>query len=357
MIQARIVKRFPPGEESAGFALDVEVRAAAGVTVLFGPSGAGKTLTLDAIAGFVKPDAGRILLDDEILFDAAAQVSLPPRRRNCGYVFQNYALFPHMTLRANLMFAADRLPRLERHRRVNEMLERFHLKDVSGRRPHELSGGEKQRCSIARALIGAPRLLLLDEPARGLDAPLRAELYDVLRQVRAEFHIPILLVTHDLDECFALGDEMLVICGGRIVQSGTPRKVLDQPASIEIARLLGISNLFEAEITALDPGRNTSRVRVGEFELSGPYFPGRLLGDRVWLCARSEELHVAPHNGSRPGPNQLPARLLRVSERAQAMRLEFAGDIAVEVPRDEYDRQKDNKEWLVEFPPHALRVL
>jgi hypothetical protein len=98
-------------------------------------------------------------------------------------------------------------------------------------------------------------------------------------------------------------------------------------------------------------------VRVGEFELSGPYFPGRLLGDRVWLCARSEELHVAPHNGSRPGPNQLPARLLRVSERAQAMRLEFSGDIAVEVPRDQYDRQKDNKEWLVEFPPHALRVL
>ena len=357
MMEARIAKRFPPGDESAGFSLDLELRAAPGVTVLFGPSGAGKTLTLDAIAGFVKPDAGRILLDDEILFDAAAQVNLPPRRRNCGYVFQNYALFPHMTLRANLMFAADRLPRLERHRRVNEMLERFHLKDVSGRRPHELSGGEKQRCSIARALIGAPRLLLLDEPARGLDAPLRAELYDVLRQVRAEFHIPILLVTHDLDECFALGDEMLVIRGGGIVQSGSPRRVLDQPASVEVARLLGISNVFQAEITALDPGRNTSLVRVGEMELSGPYFPGRLRGDRVWLCARAEELHVAAHNGSRPGPNQWPARLLRVSERAQAVRLEFSGDIAVEIPRDEYERQKDNKEWLVEFPPHVLRVL
>ena len=357
MMQARITRRYAASPEAAGFTLEVEFQARAGVTVLFGPSGAGKTLTLDAIAGFVKPDAGRILLDDEILFDAAAGVNLPPRRRNCGYVFQNYALFPHMTLRANLMFAADKLPRLERHRRVNEMLEQFHLKDVSGRRPHEVSGGEQQRCSIARALIGAPRLLLLDEPARGLDAPLREELYALLRQVRSEFHVPILLVTHDLDECFALGEEMLVLRGGRIVQSGPPRSVLDRPAGVEVARLLGIANLFEAEIAALDPGRNTSRLRLRGFELNGPYFPGRLRGDRVWVCARAEELRAHPHNGSRPEPNQVPARLLRVSERARAVRLEFEEDLAVDLPREQFDRQKDNKDWLVEFPPHALRVL
>jgi len=211
MILARIAKSFPPGPESAGFSLSIELRATAGVTVLFGASGSGKTLTLDCIAGFVTPDSGRILLDDEILYDAAAKVNLRPQSRNCGYVFQNYALFPHMTLRENLIFAAERKPRLERHRRVNEMLEKFQLAGVSGRRPHEVSGGEKQRCSIARALIGEPKLLLLDEPARGLDAPLRAGLYATLRQVRAEFNVPILLVTHDLDECFELGDEVLVM--------------------------------------------------------------------------------------------------------------------------------------------------
>ncbi len=357
MIDARISKRFPARKDSAGFSLDVEFSAGAGVTVLFGPSGAGKTLTLDSIAGFVRPDAGRILLDDAILFDGAAGVHLPPRVRGCGYVFQNYALFPHMTLRANLRFAADRLRRLERHRRVNEMLDRFHLKDVAGRRPHEVSGGEQQRCSIARALIGGPKLLLLDEPARGLDVALRAELYAVLRQVRGEFGVPILLVTHDLDECFALADEMLVLREGRVVQSGAPRKVLDRPAGVEVARLLGIANLFEAEIAALDPGRNTSRLRVREFELNGPYFPGRLRGDRVWVCARAEELRALPHNGSRAGPNQVASRLLRVVERAQAVRLEFADEIAVDVSREQYDRQKENKEWLVEFPPEALRVL
>jgi len=182
MIQARIRKRFPPGAGSIGFFLDVELEAGPGVTVLFGPSGAGKTLTLDSVAGFVRPDEGRILLDDGILFDGATGVHLPARVRRCGYVFQNYALFPHMTLRKNLEFAVENLPGLERRRKVNEMLDRFHLADVAGRRPYELSGGQKQRCSIARALVGSPRALLLDEPARGLDATLRDELYSVLRQ-------------------------------------------------------------------------------------------------------------------------------------------------------------------------------
>src|SRR5580704_13725064 len=183
MIQARLRKTFPVRSDSGGFVLDLEFSAAAGITVLFGPSGSGKTLTLDAIAGFVRPDQGRILLDDQILFDGDAGVHLPPRARRCGYVFQNYALFPHMTLRKNMEFAVEQIPRLERHRKVNEMLEKFHLTDVSGRRPYELSGGQKQRCSIARALIAAPRLLLLDEPSSGLDASLRADLYSVLRDV------------------------------------------------------------------------------------------------------------------------------------------------------------------------------
>src|SRR5258708_17718344 len=142
MLAARLKKTFPQRDDSAAFSLDVEFEAASGVTVLFGPSGSGKTLTLDSIAGFVRPDEGRILLEGEILFDANAAVHLAPQARNCGYVFQNYALFPHMTLRQNLEFAAERRPRLERHRRVNELLEKFRLSDAAGRRPHESSGGQ-----------------------------------------------------------------------------------------------------------------------------------------------------------------------------------------------------------------------
>jgi ABC-type sulfate/molybdate transport systems ATPase subunit len=356
MLQARLRKTFPQRDDSAGFSLDVELQAAAGVTVLFGPSGSGKTQVLDSIAGFTRPDEGRILLDDNLLFDAATGVHLPPQARHCGYVFQNYALFPHMTLRENLVFAAERRPRLERHRRVNEMLETFRLTDAAGRRPHEVSGGQRQRCSIARALIVAPKLLLLDEPGQGLDAPLKAEFYDVLRQVRADFKTPILLVTHDLEECFELGEEMLILRAGRIVQSGPPRKILDQPANVDVARLLGAFNLIPCEIRALDPGRNTSRLQMGDVELDGPYFPGRFKGDRVTLCVRTEQLAVSARLG-RPGPNQIAAELKRAVEKPQGMRLEFEGGILADMRRGEFERLRDNKDWLVEFPAAALRVL
>jgi len=356
MISARLRKTFPARPDSAPFSLELEFQAAAGVTVLFGPSGSGKTLTLDLIAGFERPDDGRILLDDEILFDGAAAVCLAPQSRNCGYVFQDYALFPHMTLRQNLEFAAERRPRLERHRRVNEMLEKFRLGDAAGRRPHEVSGGQRQRCSIARALIGAPKLLLFDEPAQGLDAPLRAEFYEVLRQVRADFKTPMLLVTHDLDECFELGEEMLVLREGRLVQSGAPRAILDQPANADVARLLGVFNLIPAEIRALDPGRNSSKVQMGEHELEGPYFPGHLKGDRVTVCVRPEQLTALARNG-RPGPNQIPAQLERAVEKPQWMRLEFAGGISVDLARPDYERVRDTKDWLIEFPRESLRVL
>jgi molybdate transport system ATP-binding protein len=356
MIDVRIRKHFPASRESAAFTLDLEFQAASGITVLFGPSGAGKTLTLDCIAGFVRPSEGRIVLDESVLYDHPTQVNLPPRDRRCGYVFQNYALFPHMTLRQNIEFAADRLPRLERHRRVTEMLEQFRLTGVAGRRPHELSGGQRQRCSIARALVTSPKLLLLDEPARGLDAPLRAEFYSALRQVRAEFATPILLVTHDLEECFELGDEMLILREGRLVQSGPPRKVVEHPANLDVARLLGLYNVLPVEIRSLDPTNNSSRIRFGEAEFTGPYFPGRLKGDRVSLFVRPAQLAAGPRDG-RLAANQIPATLERAIDLPHAVRLEFREGITVEMPRADFERHKHNRDWVVEFPASSLRIL
>ncbi len=357
MIRAHLTKRVPGGRDAAGLSIDVELESASGVTALFGPAGAGKTLILDLIAGFARPDAGRILLHDEILFDAAAQVNFPSRRRNCSYLFRNCALFPHMTVRENLVFAAERLPRLERHRRVNEMLDRFDLATAAALHSHQLTPAQTQRAVMARAVIGGPRLLLLDQPSSGLDAMLRRELYDLVRRVRSNFKIPMLLATTDLEECLELADEMFVLGGGRILQSGAPRKILDQPASVDVARLLGIPNLFEAEVIALDPGRNTSRLRFQDSELQGCYFPGRLLGDRVWLCVRADELRVLLRNGSKPGPNQVPAQLLRSTEGLHTLRLEFSGGIAAEVPRETLSGRSDHQEFLIEFPAASLRVL
>lgn len=345
MIQARVRKSY------GAFKLDVEFAAAAGVTVLFGASGAGKTLTLDCIAGFERPDEGRILLDDVLLFDGAARVHLPPQKRQCGYVFQNYALFPHMTLRENLAFAAERLPRLERHRRIGEMIERFQLGDAAERRPDQCSGGQRQRCSIARALVASPRVLLLDEPSRGLDAPLRNELYDVLRQVRTNFGIPVLLVTHDLDECFELGEEMMILRDGHIVQKGSPRDVTDRPASIDVARLLGLHSILEAEILQLNPQNNTSVLRIGGHQIAGEYYPGHLKGDRVWICVRNASVRAWPRNGSL-GENQIAATLARTHARPGGTLLEFEGGLFAHTPG-----LPENGEWVVEFPPPAIHVL
>lgn len=356
MIKVRIRKKFPPSERSAGFTLDVDFTAPCGITVLFGPRGAGKTLVLDAIAGFLHPDEGRILLDDAILYDGATGVHLRPQRRNCGYIVPNYALFPHMSVRRNLEFAVRGLARLERRRRVRELLERYHLSEVAECLPREISAIQKLRCAIARALARAPQALLLDEPACGLEPSLRASFYSWLQQVRDEHAIPILLATHDFEECFESAGEVLMIREGKIAQSGSLRRVLEQPASVEVARMLGVFNLLPAEIRALDPSRNSSRLKVGEVELSGVYYPGRFLGDRVWLCVRSDELVAAPQNG-KPGPNQMAVQLVRAVERLQTVRLEFAGGIVVEMKRALFESQKHNKEWVVEFPPGALRVI
>jgi len=368
MLEARIQKRFGARQDASAFTLDVDLEMTSGGNVLFGPSGSGKTLTLDCIAGFVRPEEGRILLLDEILFDSKAGVHLTPQRRHCGYVFQNYALFPHMTVKENLEFATGVPKTLENRRKVNEMIDRFRLTDVAGLHPHEVSGGQKQRCSIARALIGEPRILLLDEPSQGLDATLRNELYAVLRQVRAEFKTPILLVTHDLEESFELGDELFVMHHGRVVQHGAPKDVLSRPVTAEVAELLGHKNVLAAEILGLDPGRNSSRLRIDDFEMAGPYLPGQLIGDRITVFARAQELRAWPQTlrivkgavsktrtgDERLGPNQIPAVLERVVPLPNSIRLEFAGGLTV---TQNALPESAGRDWVVEFPPESIRAI
>jgi molybdate transport system ATP-binding protein len=362
MIEARIVKRLRGTRGGEPFELNLNLQSDSRVTVLLGPSGAGKTLTLNCLAGFTRPDEGRILIQDQLYFDGTAGVHVPPNRRRCGYILQDHMLFPHMTVRENLSFAAKsiRAPRpgrLDLHRRTKELLEAFELEELEGRMPHQLSGGQKQRVSIARALVGNPRLLLLDEPTRGLDHRLRSAFYEVIQKVKERLESPILIVTHDLDECFELADTLCFIARGQLLQMGKKQDVVTRPASLEVAALLGIYVFFPAEIVLLDPGRRTSRLRVAGQEIDGPYLPGRLLGDQGWICVRRGELSVFPSGLPDTARNEIALPVTGASTTANGARLDFGTDVSVDVSDSEYTELRHSKELRIAIPPNAVHFL
>jgi molybdate transport system ATP-binding protein len=222
-----------------GFSLEVAFSSDQDVIVLFGPSGAGKSLTLQAIAGLITPDAGQIVVGERVLFDADRDIRVPARHRDVGYVFQDYALFPHLTVGQNVSFGLKRvwpwsLPWGERLR-LEEVLEILELTALRDSLPRDLSGGQRQRVALARALIRRPSLLLLDEPFSALDAPLRAKMRQELLRVRQRFTIPVILITHDPDDVAALAETVVVYDRGRVIevvpapQGDTPVQAINAP--------------------------------------------------------------------------------------------------------------------------------
>ncbi len=360
-VSTKLVKRYPASPGSPSFVLDVDLESPGGVTVLLGPSGAGKSLALNCIAGFVRPDEGRILIHNELFFDGATRVSVPPERRRCGYVFQDHALFPHMTVRENLRFAASVAPKdahrgLHLHRRINELLESFELADLAGRKPAQLSGGQRQRAAIARLLMSEPRLLLLDEPTRGLDARLREAFYDILRNTLQRLGVPAILVTHDLDECFELADFVCLMDRGRFVQAGPRDQVFAKPASAKIARSLGVYNIVPATVAALDPSRNSSKIQVFDAEIQGPYLPGHLIGDGGFLCVRASEIAVLPENGGPPA-GELLLPLVSSVPSSRGVRLNLAHGMFVIVSETEFQSLRHSSRLQVRIPREAVYFL
>lgn len=203
------------------FELDVRFASAARRIALFGPSGAGKTQALRLIAGITRPDAGRVAVAGQLLFDSTAGLSLTPQQRRLGVVFQDHALFPHLTVRQNIAFARHggwrNPPRAGRDEAVQRWIASFHLEAVAGHYPHQLSGGQRQRTALARALVAEPAALLLDEPFAALDKPLRVRLREELAELQTQLALPMLLITHDDDDLRALAEAVVQFDAGRVV--------------------------------------------------------------------------------------------------------------------------------------------
>ena len=246
MLDIRVRRRWP------GFELDVGLRAGQEMTVLFGPSGSGKSLTLQCIAGIVRPDEGRIVVDGRTLFDSARNVDLPPQARRVGYVPQHYALFPHLTVERNIAYGLRDLTPTQRSARVREMVALMALGGLEKRRPRELSGGQQQRVALARALAFRPDVLLLDEPFSSLDSGIRGELRDELLALQRRTGVTTVVVTHDLEDAFLLGQRMAVIDSGRVLQEGPREEVFYRPKSREVAEFVRTRNVLRGIVLSAD---------------------------------------------------------------------------------------------------------
>lgn len=238
-LDVRLEKRLP------GFELDVSWSVGNELAVLFGYSGSGKSLSLRMIAGLVKPDRGRVSLNGEVVFDSSSGQWVPPQMRMLGFVFQDLALFPHMTVIRNITYGLKDLKKHEQHERAHEFIDRFHLEGLIKRFPREISGGQRQRVALARALVRRPKALLLDEPFSALDLPLKTELWELIAEIRESLGIPIVVVTHDPVDARTLADRLIVYQDGRVLRSDTPTRVLQDPDSPELVTLAEASATFD----------------------------------------------------------------------------------------------------------------
>ena len=262
------------------------------VTVLLGASGSGKTTVLRCLAGLERPERGRIRFGDRVWFDASARVHVPPHRRNVGVLFQDYALFPHLTVAGNIAFGAAETSRAAAARRAEELAGVFQLRGLEARLPRELSGGQQQRVALARAVFRRPQLLLLDEPLSALDRPTRDELREDLRSLIRELATPVYLVSHDRVDALTLADRTIVLDGGRVVQAGPTHEVFEHPATAAVARLVGVDTILLGRITAVRDGLARIEVEGRDVWAEAP----AAAGHEAALCIRAEDVAIARHD-------------------------------------------------------------
>ena len=291
------------------FRLAVEFTAEGAPLGLLGPSGSGKTMTLRAIAGLETPDRGRIVLDGRVLFDSERRVNVPARARRIGLLFQNYALFPHLTVAENIAFGLRRLPDADRNRRVAEQLAAAHLGGLAGRYPATLSGGEQQRVALARALSIEPAALLLDEPFSALDTHLRGALERQLRETRGSYGGSTLFVSHNLEEAYRVCDKLVVLVKGKVAAQGQKEEIFRHPPVFEVARVTGCKNfsrarrLSDGRVEALDWG---CTLRVAQEFAKPP--------EHVAIRAHHVRVHAARDLNLENSENVFPCWLAAMTE-------------------------------------------
>ena len=235
-------------KDLGSFVLDVEFETSSGISALLGASGCGKSLTLKCIAGIIKPDSGRIVLNGRVLYDSEKRIDIPPQKRGVGYLFQNYALFPNMNVEQNIACGIhDEKDKKIKKEKVHNIIEKMQISGLEKHKPHQLSGGQQQRVALARILIGNPDILLLDEPFSALDSYLKEYMISEVKKILLEYDKDMLLVTHSREEAYALCSEIMVMSDGLLSRKGPKDDVFYDPRTIPAAILTGCKNVYKAE--------------------------------------------------------------------------------------------------------------
>lgn len=369
VLEVLLQKRFP--DNSGGSReLNVEFAAAQGFTIIFGASGAGKTTLLNCVAGVERADAGRVAVEGTVLFDSRQRTVLPPERRSVGYVFQDLALFPHLSAERNIAYGLAALNAQKRKARVDAILESFRIGHVRGRKPAQISGGERQRVALARSLVTDPQVLLLDEPLAALDLATKSLILDDLRRWNQQHRIPILYVTHSQNEVFALGERVLVLENGRVVADGTPHDVMTAPRLETVAQLAGFENIFDAIVEATHEDRGTMTCRLislgtGRLALETPLVRV-VAGASLRIGIRAGDVLLATREPSEiSARNIFPGRITSVERRVVVVlaKVQSAADASIQISvqltlaaRDSLGLMEGREVWLV-IKTHSCHLM
>jgi molybdate transport system ATP-binding protein len=336
------------------FVLDAEFSAAPGIAILFGPSGAGKTTLLDCLAGLSNPDTGRVAVSGRVLFDSSTGQNVAVSQRHIGYVFQDLALFPHLSVRENVEYGLSRVPAGERSERSGSILDSFRVAHLRDRRPSQISGGERQRVALARTLVTDPCLLLLDEPLVALDTRTKSKILDDLRLWNRSHRIPILSVTHSREEVFALGERVLVLDEGKIIAQGTPHEVMRAPRHETVAQLAGFENIFHATVHAAheDRGTMTCQLTGSSVHLETPLVRAEV-GSAIRVAISGGDILLAtePPVGL-SARNVIPGQVVSLTQRDVMCAAEVNCGVRMEVhltlaARDSLHLEPGRNVWLI----------
>jgi molybdate transport system ATP-binding protein/molybdate transport system permease protein len=354
-LEVQVAKKLPE------FKLEVSFKAGNVPLSILGASGAGKSMLLRCIAGLERPDSGRIVLNDRALFDSGKDIHVPARDRRVGILFQHYALFPHRTLGDNVGFGLRHLPALERRQRVAVLLERLHIAGLEHRYPREVSGGEQQRAALARALAIEPEALLLDEPLSALDTHLRSQMEAQLQETFAGYARPTLLVTHNIEEAYRLGEQLLVLARGRVAACGPKDEIFRNPQTLEVAQLTGCKNF--SQVRWVD--QNSVEALDWNCKLRMPQQGG---GNPTHVGIRAHHIEFGESRETIAGENVFPCWVVRASETPFGVtlylrlhkRLENNGEyhLQAEVMKEKWRALRDQPSpWNVRLSPENLFLL